>query len=214
MAAFHLETERDFQAMALHNLIEMDLTNSEIAILCIKFFSKTQSDDGTWPENHKIKPLDPPFWDMPGDDLTTVWLTADVSDLMLRTGNPISKKTAQYLRKHQTPDGKFTGYIHTTWIALSIFGKNGLCEERIYSKALAFLENVDCEDWDASCIAWCLDSMKRGVVENDSTLWNKLLGQLSATQEPDGSWPSDEGDHLKARDINSVLATVMDIIDK
>lgn len=201
-------------AMAHHNLTQLGLGNSEAANRCIKFLLKTQTKKGIWPENDKIKPLEPPFWDMPGDDLTTLWLTADISDLLQRTGNPISKKTTQYLRKHQTPDGKFEGYIHTTWIALSIFGRNGLFNEEIHSKALAFLENADIEDWDASCIAWCLDSMKHGEVDRESPLWDKLFQRLSATQEPDGSWPSEDGDHLKARDINSVLVAVMDIIDK
>jgi hypothetical protein len=201
-------------AMAFHNLLEMDLDDSAVAKRCVKFFLKMKTDKGTWPENNKIKPLDPPFWDMPGDDMTTLWLTADISDLILRTGVPVSKKTAQYIKKHQEPEGRFTGYIHTTWMALSIFGKNGFGNEKIYSRALTFLEKIDIEDWDASCVAWCLDSMKRGDVDNDSTLWNKLLGQLSATQEPDGSWPSDEGDHLKARDANSVLVAALDIIEK
>jgi hypothetical protein len=201
-------------AMALHNLIEMDLQDTEIAESCVKFFLKMQTDVGTWSENEKIKPLDPPFWDAPGDDLTTLWLTADISDLMLRVGNNTAKKTAIYLKKHQTPEGRFSGYIHTTWIALSIFGKNGLKDEKIFSNALAFLENADIEDWDVSCIAWCIASMKRGGVGGESPLWDKLISRLSATQEPDGSWPSDDGDHLKAKDVNSVLAAVMDIIHK
>ena len=200
--------------MALTTLIEMGLADSEPANRGITFLLGMRRENGTWEENPKITPLDPPFWDMPGDDDTTLWLTAATTDILLRSGRPVPDITLNYLRAKQGKDGRFAGFYHTTWIALSIFGKNGTHDRRITSLALAYLESADIEDWDCSCIAWCLESMKNGGVKKSSDLWNKLFDRLSETQEEDGSWTSEGGEELKIRDTNSVLAAVMDIIHK
>jgi hypothetical protein len=197
--------------MALHTLLELELVNEKTTKLTIGFFKKMQKDNGTWEENEKVKPLNPPFWDMPGDEKTTIWLTADVADLLQRSGNPVPKKTIDYLAGLQGPTGRLKGFYHATWIALSVFGRKGHYNRKIWSGALAFLESEDISDWDASCIAWCLDSMKHGGVGKSSKLWDKLKSQLSATQEQDGGWPSEGGETMRPRDANSILSALMGI---
>ena len=201
-------------AQAVHVLQELKLDDSDIAQASINYFLKMQHK-GFWPENEKIAPLGPPFWDMPGDDKTTLWLTADITDLLLRSGYSKENlsQAADFIRDHQAPDGKFMGYIHTTWVALSVFGKSGLDDENVGSGALAYLEQIELEDWDASCIAWCRDCMKVGEVASESPLWDKLTEKLADLQEEDGSWPSEDGEHLKTRNVNSVLAALLDSID-
>ena len=201
-------------AQAVHVLQELGLGDSDIAKASVKYFLDMQHK-GFWPENEKIAPLGPPAWDMPGDDNVTLWLTADITDLLLRSGYPKEKlsQAADFIREHQAPDGKIMGYIHTTGMALSVFGKKGLDDEKAVSEALAYLEKSELEDLDAACIAWFLDCMKIGEVASDSPLWGKLTGRLADLQEDDGSWPSDGGKHLKTRDVNSVLAALLDIID-
>jgi len=201
-------------AQAVHVLQELELGDTDISKASINYLLEMQRN-GIFLENEKIAPLEPPFWDMPGDDRTTLWLTADITDILLRSGCTIEKlsQAGEFLREHQAPDGSFMGYIHTTWMALSVFGKKGLDDAQIFSDALSYLENKEQEDWDAACIAWCLDCMKVGEVACDSPLWNKLTGKLADLQEADGSWPSEEGAHLKTRNVNSVLAALRDVIE-
>jgi len=73
-------------SQALHSLIEFDLMDSELAVRAIEFLYANQTEQGSWEENPQIKPLDPPFWDLPGDPKTTTWLTADITDILIRAG--------------------------------------------------------------------------------------------------------------------------------
>jgi len=159
-------------------------------------------------ENPKVLPLDPPFWDMPGDRNTSIWLTADVADIMMRCGRPVPANTFEFLRSCQGPDGRFEGFYHTTWIALSLFGKNGMNDVGVLARALGYLENLDLGDWDTSCVAWCIDCLNNGIGYDHSQLREMLISKLTETQEPDGSWPSDGGEMMKPRDTVSVLASL------
>jgi prenyltransferase beta subunit len=197
-------------AMAIHSLLELGLRDSEPVQRAMDFLEKMRKGDGTWEENPKIMPLDPPFWDMPGDRETSIWLTADIADVMMRSGRPVPPETFAFLRSCQGPDGRFEGFYHTTWIALSLFGKNGHPDDSVLSPAIAYLENIDLEDWDTSCIAWCLDCINNGLGSGSSALRDKLISRLSETQVPDGSWPSDGGERMKLRDALSVLACLSD----
>ena len=199
-------------AQAVHVLQELELGDSEIAKSSINYFLEMQKE-GIWPENEKITPLGPPIWDMPGDDRTTLWLTADITDLLLRSGFEGDLSLAiEYIKEHQAPDGKFMGYVHTTWMAISIFGKSGINDSEVFSDALAYLVTFDIENLDAACIAWCLDCMKKNDAARESLFWQKLLDRLTELQEEDGGWPAHEGEHTKTRNINSVLAALKDII--
>ncbi|MDD4308228.1 MAG: terpene cyclase/mutase family protein [Thermoplasmata archaeon] len=194
--------------MALSNLIDMGLADSEPALKSFRFMDRMKKSNGSWEENDKIAPLDPPFWDIPGDEESTIWLTAASAEILRKAGKPVPRKTLDFLRKKQGPDGKFEGYIHTTWIAMAIFGN----QSPVTSASLKYLETADIGDWDATCISWCLSSMKLGGVSADSGLRKKLLDRLSELQEPDGSWPSEGGIPAKVQDANAVLFAVMDII--
>jgi len=199
--------------MALQTLIEMGLGATEPALRGIDFLIKSKRKDGTWEENPKIKPLDPPLWDIPGDEDTTTWLSVAVADILRRTGNRVPKATLRYLAERQEPDGRFRGFHNTTWIALPVFRSRHPGNTTIWSGALRFLENVDIQDWDASSVTWCLDSMKRGGVDRSSPIWTKFVNALSALQEADGSWPSDGGPSMKVRDTNSALLVLMDLME-
>ena len=72
-------------AQAVHVLQELGLEESDIYQASTRYFLEMQRE-GIWPENEKIAPLGPPFWDMPGEDRTTLWLTSDITDILLRSG--------------------------------------------------------------------------------------------------------------------------------
>ncbi|MCK5397724.1 MAG: terpene cyclase/mutase family protein [Thermoplasmata archaeon] len=199
-------------AQAVHVLQELGLEESDIYQASIRYFMEMQRE-GIWPENEKIAPLGPPPWDIPGDDKTTLWLTADITDLLLRSGFEGDLSLAiDFIKEHQAPDGKFMGFIHTTWMALSVFGKSGINDVQVFSDALAYLETMDIIELDSACIAWCLDCMKKDEIARESLLWQKLLDRLAYLQEDDGAWPAEEGEHTKTRNINSVLSALQDII--
>jgi hypothetical protein len=199
--------------MALQTLVEMGLEATEPGLRGLDFLMKSKGKGGTWEENPKVKPLDPPFWDLPGDEDTTTWLTVAVADILQRTGNRVPKATLRYLAERQGPDGRFRGFHNTTWIALPVFRGKGQGDRAIWSGALKSLESADTEDWDVPSITWCLDSMKRGGVDRSSPLWNKLVDALMDMQEADGSWPSDGGPGMKIRDTNSALNVLMDLME-
>lgn len=197
-------------AMALDTLAELGLSGSEPAAKAVRFFEARMTTNGTWSENDKIRPLGPPRWDMPGDPQTRIWLTADVADVLFIAGRKAPGRTAAFLRKHQMEDGRFDGYEHTTWISLSLFGKLGFGQPDVQTRALKYLEKADIGDWDASCIAWCMRSMRRGGIGSSSPLWGRLMALLSETQEEDGAWPGEGGEQHRVRDANSVLAAALE----
>ncbi len=197
--------------MALHTLLEMELLDTEPAAQGINFLLKSRKRNGIWEENPKIKPLEPPFWDMPGDEDTTTWLTAAAAEILRKAGRKVPKATFEYLAEKQGPDGRFRGFYHTTWIAVFLFRGNDAGKKTVRTRAIRFLEGADISDWDVSCIAWCLDSLKHGGVNPVSPLWDKFIDALSESQEEDGSWPSDGGPLMRVRDANAVLSSVMDL---
>ncbi len=195
-------------AQAVHTLIELDLSDSEPAVRAIDHLLASQNDEGSWEENPQVMPLDPPFWDIPGDPGTTVWLTADITGILvgLGRGDERTERALEFLKENQAPDGKFRGFIHSTWIAVAIFGKNGHDDERVRKDALTYLGSLEFDDWDASSIVWCLDCLRAGSVDTGSRLWVRLSEMLQTLQLEDGSWGSVDGEEYRVRTTIDVLA--------
>ena len=196
-------------SMALRNLTQIGLVDSDQTSRAVQFLLDRRSPEGSWEENSKIAPLEPPFWDMPGDTRTTTWLTADISDVLIRSGladDEVLNKAAEFLKKGQAPDGRFRGFINATWIAVAVFGKHGLNDWRVWQDALSYLETENTEGWEATGITWCLDCLTQGGVDTSSEFWSGLYERLSSLQLEDGSWDSADGERLRAGITNSALA--------
>ncbi len=197
-------------AQAIHTFLELDLSDSEPAIRSLDFLLANQTDEGSWEENPQVMPLDPPFWDIPGDPRTTVWLTADITDILVRLGREDERieRAVEFLKGNQSPDGKFRGFIHSTWIAAAIFGKNGYDDKTVWKDAMAYLGTLEFDDWDASSIVWCLDCLLTGGADTGSGLWARLSERLQTLQLEDGSWESADGEEYRAQTTIAVLAVL------
>lgn len=193
---------------AIHTFLELDLSDSEPAIRSLDYLFANQTGEGSWEENPQVMPLDPPFWDIPGDPRTTVWLTADITDMLVRLGRKDERieLAVEFLKGSQASDGKFRGFIHPTWIAAAIFGKNGFDDKAVWNDAIAYLGTLEFDDWDASSIAWCLDCLWTGGADAGSGLWVRLSERLRSLQLENGSWELTDGEEYRVRTTIAVLA--------
>lgn len=67
-------------------MVELGLGNSNVCKKTTDYLFRIQGKDGNWSENEAIKQYNPPFWDIPSDLKTTLWLTANITNYLIQLG--------------------------------------------------------------------------------------------------------------------------------
>jgi hypothetical protein len=67
-------------------IFELGLTGSDVCRKIVEYLIDVQAEDGSWDENHAINRYNPPFWNMPGDLKTKMWLTAAILNYLIQLG--------------------------------------------------------------------------------------------------------------------------------
>jgi prenyltransferase beta subunit len=110
--------------VALLRLDELGMLDSATADRAFEYILKTQRDDGGWDEDASIAGYSPPPWASPGAPEARVYLSSQ-SAFWLAVGGyrsqPGFHKALDFLREHQEESGRFQGFLHSTWIATSVF---------------------------------------------------------------------------------------------
>lgn len=179
-------------------VIELGLAESDVCRKTLEYLVSVQGEDGSWDENHAINQYNPPFWNTPGDLKTKMWLTAGVLNFLIQLGYRESeavRKAAQFLLRNRDEEGKFYGFLHSTWISVGVFGQLEGADSEIVKKALRVTErNMDRMEDGASDFIWCLECFyAAGIGKNDPVV-KRCIERAVELQRQDGAWTSADGE--------------------
>ncbi|MFQ6088977.1 MAG: prenyltransferase/squalene oxidase repeat-containing protein, partial [Candidatus Methanofastidiosia archaeon] len=167
---------------------------AEIFKKTLEFLFRIQGKDGSWDESQKVLRYNPPSWDTPGELKNKMWITAEVTNLLIEASYKNSfevKKACDFLISNREEDGKFFGYKITTWISIPIF-KN-LEREDIFENSLRLAREWIDEENDAAFINWYLECLSAAKISKKDFLFKKCLKKLAELQKENGSWSSVDG---------------------
>ena len=184
-------------------VIELGLESSDVSRKVVDYLFKVQRNDGSWTENEEIKQYDPPFWDLPNDLNTTMWLTANTASLLMQLGyrnSRVVEKAAEFLLMNRDNSGKFAGFLLSTVISIEVFAKLKGKDSDIVKEVLKILEE-NAEKIDST---WCLESLHIAGISAENPVAGKCIEKLVAAQENDGSWKS--GDEKESAVYNTLNA--------
>jgi len=67
-------------------MVELGLVESDACRKTLDYLVSVQGEDGNWDENRAISQYKPPFWNIPGNLKTKMWLTANILNLLIQLG--------------------------------------------------------------------------------------------------------------------------------
>jgi hypothetical protein len=184
---------------AIRWLDEFGFLNSTYAERAFEYLLAAQKEDGGWDEDPGITRYRLPPWITPGDLRTRVYLSAYASywlALKNYVEHPQFRDALYFLVSHQEESGKFFGFLHTTWIAVSVFALAGRPYAKIVSKGLKYLMAKPLNEWADSQIAWALECLGRAGLPKVHPFVSDCLDELAQRQKLDGSWISEDGEEF------------------
>jgi len=192
-------------------MIELRLDKSDVCRKTVEYLLKIQGKDGSWSENEAIKQYNPPFWDMPNDLKTTIWLSASITNYLIQLGyenTSAIQKAAGFLLKNRDNEGKFAGFLHSTWISIGVFGQLEGSNSDIMKKALKVIEqNIEKLMGGAGDFAWCLECFYVAEIPKENPLVKRCIDDLVNSQQENGAWKSgDGGEFTVSTTINALKA--------
>lgn len=194
----HLSTINE-TLVALWWLEELGMLASPAAEQAIAYLLAVQKDDGGWDEDPALAQYDLPPWVSPGELRARLYLSSYTAYWLAVKGyatHPAFQKALAFLRQHQDERGKFYGYLHTTWIATSVFLLAGQPYAAAARKGLQFLLDRPLADWADSQIAWALSCLGQAGLPKDHPFVAQCLAELPQRQRPEGSWASEDGENF------------------
>lgn len=187
-------------------MIELGLSESDICRKTIEFLLSIQGEDGSWDENHAINQYNPPFWNMPGDLKTKMWLTASILNYLIQLSYRKSKavkKATQFLLKNRDEKGNFVGFLHSTWLSIGVFGQLEGANSDIVKKALKVIEqNIKRMKDVTSNLTWCLECFYIAGISKNDPIVKKCIERVTELQRHDGGWAPAGGEK------SNVLTTI------
>jgi prenyltransferase beta subunit len=179
-------------------IIELGLTESDVCRKTLGYLLSVQGEDGSWDENQAITKYNPPFWNMPGDLKTRMWLTATIINHLIKLGYRESeavRRATQFLLKHRDEEGKFAGFLHSTWISVGVFGQLEGIDSEVVNKALKVIErNMSRMEDGASDFVWCLECFYVAGILRDVPIVIRCIDRVTELQREDGAWASTDGE--------------------
>jgi len=190
-------------------MIELGLDKSDVCRKTVEYLLKIQGKDGSWSENEAIKPYNPPFWDLPNDLKTAMWLTANIANYLIQLGYRNSsavQKATGFLLKNRDSTGKFVGFLHSTWISIGVFGRLEGINSDIVKGALKVMEqNIENLKDSPGDLAWCLECFSAGGISKEYPLVKRCIAELMSSQQENGAWKSGDGEEYTVSTTINVL---------
>lgn len=195
-------------------IIELGLAESDVCRKTLKYLTSVQGEDGSWDENHAINRYNPPFWDTPRDLRTKMWLTADILNYLIQLGYGESEavgKGTQFLLENRDEEGKFFGFLHSTWISVVVFGQLEGFDSEVVKKAVKVIErNMGRMEDGASDFVWCLECFYVAGIGEDDSVVKRCIDRVIELQRQDGAWASADGErHTVSTTINALRVLKM-----
>jgi hypothetical protein len=159
-----------------------------------------QRPDGSWDEPPGLLRYGPPARLLPGDSRVQALCTALAAYWLVLLGHrhdhAVSRAMA-YLRARQAADGRFLGYVRTTWMAAALFRFAEGPGSTVCARALDALGAIKAERWNAGALVGMLNCMAEAGVGTHVPAVRQGLQRLRSLAEPTGSWPSDDGEFYR-----------------
>lgn len=182
---------------ALFWLDEMGMLESSTAGKAIGFLLDTQRDDGGWDEEPATAQYDLPPWITPGNLGTRVYVSSYAAYWLALKGykaQPAFQAVLQFLLRHRDETGKFHGFLHSTWIATSIFLMAGDPYAQVVTEGLQVLTSRPLAEWVDSQICWALNCLGRAGLAKDHSFVEACLAELLRRRGTEGQWASEDGE--------------------
>jgi hypothetical protein len=193
---------------ALWWMDELGMLDSPSAKNALDYLLSMQLEDGGWDEDPRILEKDLPSWIEPGNLITQNYLTAYSTYWLAMKGlrsSPGFLMALDYLDTQFQGKSLFKGYLHTTWIASSVFLMAGEAYAEAAMVGLQTLIGRRMSDWQDSQLAWALDCLGNASLPRDHLFVQMGIKELSSRQAPDGSWSSEDGE---AHVVNGTIAAL------
>lgn len=197
---------------ALRWMDDLGLLRSPHVERASTYLLAAQRPGGSWDESPGLIRHAPPPRLMPGDPRVQSLSTALVAFWLVRTGERGSDAVARamaYLRERQAPDGRFVGYLPTTWLAVALFRLEEGPGSAVAAKGLDALAAVPTEKWHPGALAGMLNCLGDAGAGDDLPLVRGGLARLTDLVRPDGSWASEDGD---AHDVDVTLGALRSLL--
>jgi hypothetical protein len=181
---------------ALEWMQDLGVLSGPTAERALFYFLSVQRPDGVWDEPVGLVRYGPPPRLLPGDPRVRALSTALVAYWLARVGRRDDHAVARavaYLRTRQTPEGRFAGFLQTTWLATAVFLIVDGDVSETAARGLAALAAVEATRWYPGSLTGMLNALgEAGVPRTALVHWS--LARLIALSQLDGSWVSEEGD--------------------
>jgi hypothetical protein len=187
----------DTTAQVLRSMQDLRMLDGPQAQRVVTFLFTAQRPDGSWDEPAGLLKFGPPPRLVPGDPRVQAFCTAVAAYWLVllgyRTDHGVSRALG-YLRPRQAADGRFLGFLRTTWVAAAVFrlveGPNAAPAAR----AIDALGTLTADRWQAGALTGMLNAFAEAGVPAHVPVIRGGLERLRLLVEPDGSWSSEDGD--------------------
>lgn len=191
----------DATALVLRWMQDLRMLGSPQAQRVVTFLFTSQRPDGSWDEPPGLLKFGPPPRLVPGDPRVRAYCTALAAYWLVLMGQRSDHAVARaiaYLRPRQAPDGRFLGFLQTTWIAAALFLFIEGAGFPAAARAIDGLAGAKLERWYAGALAGMLNALAEAAVPAHVPVVRQGLQRLLALAEPGGCWASEEGDFYRA----------------
>ena len=181
---------------ALWWMDDLGILHSPTSEKTIQYLIDTQLEDGGWDEDPNLSSEDLPEWIIPGELLTRHYLSAYSTYWLAIMGyrtNPAFLLSLDFLDTHLHEGTLFQGYLHTTWMASSVFLLSGEAFNEAAMIGVQTLLRQPNSRWKDSQLSWALDCLGKAGLPKEHPFIQMGIQELTRRQSPDGSWSHEEG---------------------
>ena len=181
---------------ALWWMDDLGILHSPTSEQAVQYLINNQLEDGGWDEDPDLSSEDLPPWIIPGDLHTRHYLSAYTAYWLAIKDNrakPAFLMSLDFLDTHFLQRDLFKGYLHTIWLASSVFLLAG---EAFTEAAMAGLQTLlqwPNSRWKDSQLSWAMDCLGKVGLPRNHPFIQMGIRELICRQAPDGSWSSEEG---------------------
>ncbi len=178
---------------ALTWLAELGLRQDAMVKRGLDFLLAAQQPDGSWRESDQIAALNPPQWMSPENPMANTYLTADSAyHLAVSRDAQLDAVSlaCNYLYQLELEEQ----YPQTIWIMGALFTIAEGADSEVAQVTREYLEARLDSQWGASALAWLLNTYLNAGIAPTLPLLVRARTMLEALQQPNGSFPSDDGD--------------------